>query len=89
MNNFKPVAILEPGWRRRPGLYANIPVPVLQVPVGEERGRGGLPNVLKEVKKEEKKENDYDEEGMGRKRSDEEDMQDSPVVKEGIILKFP
>ena len=32
MNNFKHVIILEPWVTRRPGLYADIPVPVLQVP---------------------------------------------------------
>ena len=37
----------------RLGLYANIPVPVLQVPAGEEGGPGGLPNTLKEGEKEE------------------------------------
>ena len=31
-----------------PGLYAVIPVPVLQVPAGEEGGPGGLLNLLKE-----------------------------------------
>ena len=29
------------------GLYADIPVHVLQVPAGEEGGPGGLPNLLK------------------------------------------
>ena len=53
MNNFKPVIILEPGGRRRPGLYADILVPVLQVPSGEKAGPGGLPNTLKEGEKEE------------------------------------
>ena len=53
MNNFKPVIILEPGGRRSPGLYSDIPVPALQVPAGEEGGPGGLPNTLKEGEKEE------------------------------------
>ena len=48
MNNLKPVPILEHGGRKRSGLYANIPVAVLQVPAGEEEGSGGLPNLLKE-----------------------------------------
>ena len=61
MNNLKPVCILEPGGRRRSGLYANIPVAVLQVPAGEEGGSGGLPNLLKEDE-EEMKEDVYDEE---------------------------
>ena len=64
MNNFKHVIILEPGGKRRPGLYADIQVPVLQVPEGKEGGPRGLPNLLKEVEKEEddeeKKEDDDD-----------------------------
>ena len=40
------------GGRRSPGLYADISVPVLQVPAGEEGGPGGLPNSLKEREKE-------------------------------------
>ena len=78
MNNFKPVIIFEARGKRRPGLYADIPVPVLQVPTEEEGGPGGLPNLLKEVEKEEdeeeKKEDDDDEEEMEVKRRDEEDM---------------
>ena len=74
MNNFKPVIILEPWGRRRPGLYADIPVPVLQVPAGEEGGPGGLPNLLKEEEKEEdeeeKKEDGDDEEEREGKRRD-------------------
>ena len=34
--------------RRRPGLYADIPLPVLHVPTGEEGGPGGLPYLMKE-----------------------------------------
>ena len=83
---------MEPGGRRRPGLYADIPVPVLQVPEGEEGVPGGLPNLLKEVEKEEeeeeKKEDNDDEEEMEGKRRDEEDMQDSLIVKEGMMVKF-
>ena len=37
----------------RLGLYANIPLPVLQVPVGEEGGPGGFPHLLKYGEKEE------------------------------------
>ena len=59
---------MEPGGRRRPGLYADIPVPVLQVPAGEEGGPRGLSNLLKEEEKEEdeeeKKGDDDDEEEM-------------------------
>ena len=66
MHNIKPVIILEPGGMRRLGLYAYIPVPVLQVPAGEEAGPGGLPNLLIEEEKEEEdeeetKENDDEE----------------------------
>ena len=39
--------------------------------------------------KEEKKEDDDEEEEMAGKRRDEEDMQDSLVVEEGMIVKFP
>ena len=53
MNNLKPVNILEPGGRRRPDLYADIPVPVLQVPAGEEGEHGGFQNFLKEEEMEE------------------------------------
>ena len=43
MNYFKPVIILKLRGRRRQGLCAEIPVPVLQVPAGEEGGPGGGP----------------------------------------------
>ena len=94
MNNFKPVIIWKPGWRRSPRLFADIPVPVLQVPAGDEGGPGGLPNTLKEGEKEEdleeeKKEDDDDDEEMEGKRRDAEDMQDSLVVEEGMMVKFP
>ena len=73
--------------------YAYLPVPVLQVPVGEERGPSGLPNTLKEGEKEEdweeKLEDDDDEEEIEGKRRDTKDMQDSLVVEEGMIIKFP
>ena len=71
--------------KRSPVLYADILVPVLQVPTGEEGWSGGLPNLLKE----EKKEDEYEEEEIEGKRRDEEDMQDSLVVDEGILVKFP
>ena len=51
---------MEPWRRRRPDLYADIPVPVLQVPAAEEGGPGGLPNLLE---KGEKKEDGRGEEG--------------------------
>ena len=60
---------LEPGGRKTPGLYADIPLPVLLVSVGEEGGPGGLPNLLKKEEKEEneeeKKEDNDNEEEMG------------------------
>ena len=40
-------------------------------------------------KEEEKKEDDDYEEEMEGKRRDEEDMKDSLVLEEGMILKFP
>ena len=65
VNIFKPVSILEPWVRRRPGLYAEIPVPVIQDPRGEEGGPRGFSKLLKEDEKEkdeeQKKEDDYDE----------------------------
>ena len=68
-------------------------MPVLQVPAGEEGGPGGLPNLLKEKEKEEdeeeKKEDDDDDQEMKGKMRDEEDIQDSLVVEEGMIVKFP
>ena len=66
---------------------------VLQVPPGKEGGPGGLPNLLKLGEKEEdgeeKKEDDDEEEEMKGKRRDEEDIQDSLVVQESMIIKFP
>ena len=52
---------------------------------------GGLPNLQKEEEKDKKenKEDDEKEEEMEGKRRDEEDMQDSLVVQEGMIVKFP
>ena len=80
VNNFKPVIILELGGSRRPGLYADITVPVLQVLAREEGGPGGIPNLLKEEEKyedkEEKKENEEEVEDVEGKRRDEKDMQD-------------
>ena len=77
----------------RPGLYAYIPVPILQVPAGEEGGPGGLHNLRKEKDKEEdeeEKKDDYDDEkGMEGKRKEKEDIQDSIVVEGGRVVKFP
>ena len=87
MNNLKSVIILEPGGRKRPGLYADIPVPVILIPAVEEGRPAGLPNLLKEEEKEEdegeKNEDHDDKEQMEGKRRDEEDMQDSLVVEGG------
>ena len=71
---------MKPGGRRRPDLYANIPLPVLQVPAGDEGGPGCLPYLLKEEEKEEeddeeKKKDDDDEKEMKVKRREEADMQ--------------
>ena len=93
LNNFKPVIILKLGGRRRPGLYADIQLPILQVPAGEEGGTGGLPKLLKEDEKKEdekvkKEDGDYEEE-KERKWREEEDMQDRLVVEDGMIIKFP
>ena len=48
--------MFEPGGGKRPGLYADILVPVIQVPAGDEGGPGGLPNLLKEEEKEDEEE---------------------------------
>ena len=67
MNNLKSVIFLESRGRRRPGLYADIQVPALQVPAGGEGGSGGLPKLLKEEEEEDeekKKKDDDDEEQM-------------------------
>ena len=72
-----------------PGLSACIPVPVLQVPAGEERGSGGLLNLLKEEEENEEDEEGKDEEEMEGKRKDEEEMQDGLVVEEGMMVNFP
>ena len=53
MNNLEPIINLEPGGRKRPDLYADIQVTVLQVPAGEEAEPGVIPNLLKEEKKKE------------------------------------
>ena len=53
MNNVKHIDNLEPRARRRPDLCADNPLPVLQVPAGEEGEPGGLTNFLKKEKKEE------------------------------------
>ena len=58
MHNLKTCQYFGTWGRRRP-------VPVLQVPAGEEEGNGGFPNLLKEEEQkedeEEKKEDDDDE----------------------------
>ena len=62
---------MEPGGRRRPDLYADIPVSVLHVPAGERGEPGGLPNFIKEEFEEEKEE--YHEE----KEVDEEEKREN------------
>ena len=54
MNNLEPIIILEPGGRKIPDLYADIPVPAVPaVPASEEGEPWGFPNFLKEEEKEE------------------------------------
>ena len=87
MNNFKPVIILEPGEEE-----ADITVLIPHVPAGEKGWPGGPPNLMKYGEKEgdgEEKDDDEEEEGMKGKRMDEEDMQDSLMVEEGMIVKYP
>ena len=60
---------------------------VPQVSAGEEGGHKGLPSLLKEEEKEEKKQDDDDEEEMEEKWRDEEDMKDSLMVEEGMVVK--
>ena len=76
-------------------MYADIPVPVLEVPRGEEGWPRGLSNPLEEDDKQEdeedkeEEEDGDDEEEQEGKRRDEEDMQHSLVVEEGMIFQFP
>ena len=78
MNKFKLVVIFKKNWgRRRPCLYADIPVHVLHVPAGNEGGPGGFTNPLKDEEGEEKKEDDDDVVKMEGKRRGEVDIQDS------------
>ena len=81
--------LFKKNWgRRRPCLYADIPVHVLHVPAGNEGGPGGFTNPLKDEDGEEKKEDDDDVVKMEGKRRGEVDIQDSLVVLEGILVKF-
>ena len=66
-------------------------MPILQVPVGEDGGPGGFPNLMKDEEKkkdeeEEKKEDDDDDKEMEGKRRVEEDMQNSRVVEEFMLM---
>ena len=75
-----------------PGLYADITVPVLQVPAREEGGPGGPLNLMKQGKTEEdweEKEDDDNDDELEGKRIDKEDIQDILMVEEGMIVKFP
>ena len=56
---------MESGGRGTPDLYADIPVPVLQVPACEEGEPGGFPIFLKEEEKEEYNEEKDDEKKTG------------------------
>ena len=69
VNNLEPIITLEPRGRRRPDLYANIPVPVLKVPAGEEGEPGGFSNFQKEEEKEEYNEEKEMMRRMRRRRS--------------------
>ena len=80
--------------------YGDNPLPVLQVPAGEGGEPGGLTNFLKEEEKEEddveKEENDVEKkdnhekgEEMEGKRREDEDMQESLVVEEGMMFNLP
>ena len=73
-------------------MYADIPVPVLQVASGGMGGPGSLPSLLKQGEKEEdgeeKKEGDDDKEEMEGNRRDVEDMQDRLVLEGGMIVQF-
>ena len=73
---------MEPGGRRSPGLYSNIPVLVLQVPAGEEGGPRGVPNLPKEDKKEE----DYEEKDDEEKK---EDYEEKKVVDDFLFVPLP
>ena len=79
MNNFEPFIFFGPFGKRRLGLYAEIPVPVLQIPVGKEGGPGGLPNLLRRKRRvmQYKKEDYDDKEEMEGKRRDEDEHQES------------
>jgi hypothetical protein len=80
VNNLESIAILESGGRRRPDLYADIPVPVLQVPAGEEGEPGGFPNFRKEEEKEEY--NEEKEKDDEKKKEDDEENKEKDEKKE-------
>ena len=86
MNNLEPIVILEPGGRRRPDLYADIPVPVLKVPAGKKGEPRGLPNLRKEEEKEEYyEEKEKDDE---KKEDDDEEKKEKEEKKEEIEGKI-
>ena len=62
-------------------------MPVLEFPVVEEGGPGGLKEGEKD--EEEKNEDGDDEDEMEGKRRDDEDMLDNLVVEECMIVKVP
>ena len=65
---------MEAGGRRKPDLYADIPVPVLQVPAVKEEEPGGFPNFQKEEEKEEY--NEEKEKDDEKKEEDDEEKKD-------------
>ena len=80
MNTTELINILEPGLKRRPYLYADIPVPVLQVPAGKEGKPGGFSNFWKEEEKDEY--NKENEKGDEKKEEDDEENKEKDEKEE-------
>ena len=72
--------------RREPGRLPNFLKAVKKEEYNEEKQKDGEE---KEEDDEEKKKNDEKKEEMEGKRRDEDDMQDSLVVEEGMMVNFP
>ena len=81
MNNLQSIIILEPGGRR-PDLYRDISVPVLQVPAGEEREPQDLPNFLKKKEEEEEEYSEEKEKDDEEKEKDDEEKKDNDEKEE-------
>ena len=82
MNNLEHISILEPGERRTPDLYADIPVPFLYVPAGKEAEPGRFLNFLKEGEKEEyneEKENNDEKQGEDDEEKKENDEKEEEM----------